>query len=93
MAAARDSSSRTTAEDKERGTGSEALRQFNARVFGMPGTSCVWLIVRDFNVRAQHVYTKMGFVRFDPEGEERRRYDSWAEPPPAACYRMRLARP
>ncbi len=78
--------------DKEHGTGSEALRQFNARVLAMPGTSCVWLIVRGFNVRAQHVYAKLGFVRFDPEGEERRRYDSWAEAPAEGSYRMRLAR-
>ncbi|HEY2627597.1 MAG TPA: GNAT family N-acetyltransferase [Usitatibacter sp.] len=79
--------------DKERGLGSDALRQFNQRVFTMPGTSCVWLIVRDFNVRAQHVYTKMGFARFDPEGEEKRRYDSWAEAPAEKSYRMRLWRP
>jgi RimJ/RimL family protein N-acetyltransferase len=79
--------------DKERGTGSEALRQFNERVFAMNGVSCVWLIVRDFNERAQHVYGKMGFVRFDPEGEEKRRYDSWAEAPAEGSYRMRLARP
>ena len=79
--------------DKERGTGSEALRQFNERAFAMPGMSCVWLIVRDFNVRAQHVYEKMGFVRFDPEGEEQRRYDSWAEAPAETSYRMRLMRP
>ena len=55
--------------------------------------SCVWLIVRDFNVRAQHVYGKMGFVRFDPEGEDQRRYDSWAEAPAEGSYRMRLPRP
>ena len=79
--------------DKERGTGSEALRQFNERAFKMPGTSCVWLIVRNFNARAQHVYGKMGFVRFDPEGEEQRRYDSWAEAPAGDSYRMRLMRP
>jgi diamine N-acetyltransferase len=79
--------------DKERGTGSEALRQFNEHAFKMPGTSCVWLIVRNFNARAQHVYGKMGFVRFDPEGEELRRYDSWAEAPAGDSYRMRLMRP
>ncbi len=79
--------------DKEQGTGSDALHQFNERVFAMPGTSCVWLLVRDCNARAQHVYGKLGFVRFDPEGEEARRYDSWAEPPAEASFRMRLARP
>jgi RimJ/RimL family protein N-acetyltransferase len=79
--------------DKERGTGSEALRQFNDRAFGMNGVSCVWLLVRTFNVRAQHVYTKLGFVRFDPVGEEARRYDSWGEPPSETSYRMRLGRP
>ena len=79
--------------DKQRGTGSEALRQFNERAFAMNGVSCVWLIVRDFNVRAQHVYRKLGFVRFDPEGEEKRRYDSWAEAPAEGSYRMRLLHP
>lgn len=78
--------------DKEGGTGTAALRQFNERVLAMNGVSCVWLIVRDFNVRAQHVYGKLGFVRFDPEGEEKRRYDSWAEAPADGSYRMRLAR-
>ncbi|HLX24497.1 MAG TPA: GNAT family N-acetyltransferase [Usitatibacter sp.] len=79
--------------DKEGGTGTAALRQFNERVFAMNGVSCVWLIVRDFNVRAQHVYGKLGFARFEPaEGEERRRYDSWAEAPAEGSYRMRLAR-
>ena len=80
--------------DKERGTGSEALRQYIDRVFAMNGVSCVWLIVRGFNVRAQHVYAKLGFERFEPaDGEERRRYDSWAEAPAEGSYRMRLARP
>ncbi len=79
--------------DKERGTGSEVLKQFIDRVFAMNGVSCVWLLVRNFNVRAQHVYTKLGFVRFDPEGEEARRYDSWGEAPSENSYRMRLARP
>ena len=80
--------------DKERGTGRDALRQFVDRAFAMNGVSCVWLIVRDFNVRAQHVYAKLGFSRFDPaDAEERRRYDSWAEAPAEGSWRMRLARP
>jgi diamine N-acetyltransferase len=84
---------RILVEGKEGGTGTAALRQFNEHVFAMNGVSCVWLIVRDFNVRAQHVYRKLGFARFDPEGEDQRRYDSWAEAPAEGSYRMRLPRP
>ena len=46
--------------------------------------------MRQDNARAQAVYASLGFQRFDPEGEESRRYDGVAEAPMDACFRMRL---
>ena len=76
--------------DKERGTGSEALQRFAERAFSLPEVDCVWLIVRGFNARAQHVYAKLGYVRFDPEGDEKLRFDTAAEAPAEGAFRMRL---
>ena len=77
--------------DKQRGHGSAALRQFDDRVFAMAGVSCVWLIVRDSNLRAQKVYANLGYERFDPSPEEESRYAAAAaEPPLEGCFRMRL---
>ena len=78
--------------DKERGTGSAALRAFIDRAFGLEGVACVWLIVRGRNARAQAVYRKLGFERFDPAPEEERRYDAAGEPAMPDAFRMRLAR-
>jgi ribosomal protein S18 acetylase RimI-like enzyme len=78
--------------DKERGTGSAALRRFNERAFGA-GASCVWLIVRDWNSRAERVYRALGFERFDPPPEDAAPYDAIGEGPKAGSFRMRLARP
>jgi ribosomal protein S18 acetylase RimI-like enzyme len=76
--------------DKERGTGSAALRRFVEMAAARPGVGCVWLIVRDNNDRAQAVYRKLGFERFEPAGEERERHDRLAEPPQERSFRMRL---
>jgi diamine N-acetyltransferase len=78
--------------DKERGTGSAALRAFIDRAFGLEGAARVWLIVRDGNARAQAVYRKLGFERFDPMPEEESRYDAAGEPAMAGAFRMRLAK-
>ena len=78
--------------DKERGIGSEALRQFDERVLALPGVSCVWLIVGDRNTRAQRVYANLGFERFDPSPEERPRFDAIGEGPRDGAFRMRLNR-
>lgn len=78
--------------DKSRGTGSAALRGFNERVFAMQGAACVWLLVREGNARAQHVYANLGYERFEPTAEEAARYDSAAEPPVPDSFRMRLQR-
>ena len=76
--------------DKQRGHGSAALRQFDDRVLAMAGVSCVWLIVRNWNLRAQRVYVRLGYQRFEPTGDEAARYDAGAEAPLEGCFRMRL---
>lgn len=82
----------TWPEDKERGIGSAAVRQFDERVLALPGVSCVWLIVREWNTRAQRVYANLGFERFDPSLEERPRFDAIGEGPRDGSFRMRLSR-
>ncbi|HSW83635.1 MAG TPA: GNAT family N-acetyltransferase [Usitatibacter sp.] len=78
--------------DKEKGTGSEALRRFIDFAFSRDGVSCVWLLVRKANARGRHVYDKLGFEYFEPEPEEARRYDAFESPPGEGVLRMRLAR-
>jgi RimJ/RimL family protein N-acetyltransferase len=77
--------------DKERGTGQAALEAFVDRAFA-EGAGEVWLIVRDINARAQAVYGKLGFEKFDPDIEEAAKYDALGEPPMARSFRMRLRR-
>ena len=78
--------------DKERGTGTAALRAYLVNAFGLEGVACVWLIVRDRSARALAVYRKLGFERFDPTPEEGSRYDAAGEPAMAGALRMRLAK-
>jgi ribosomal protein S18 acetylase RimI-like enzyme len=77
--------------DKEKGTGSEALRQFIAKAAARERVSCVWLVVRRGNDRAQHVYAKLGFQPFEPSPAERPRYDEYESPPDEMAFRMRIA--
>ena len=81
--------------DKERGTGTEALRRFIAIVSRHEAVRSLWLIVRSDNHRAQHVYRKLGFRSIDPAGVEAHAYDRAGEPPMPGCHRMelRLANP
>ena len=79
--------------DKERGSGTEALRAFIDSKLALDGVACVWLIVRDGNARAQAVYRKLGFERFDPTPAEARRFNAVAEPPVTGAFRMRLEKP
>jgi RimJ/RimL family protein N-acetyltransferase len=79
--------------DKERGTGTAALSAYLAAAFARPGVDGVWLIVYEGNLRAQAVYTKLGFRRFEPKGQEKTRYDTVAEPPMERAFRMRLPAP
>jgi ribosomal protein S18 acetylase RimI-like enzyme len=51
----------------------------------------VWLLVRDGNDRAQAVYRKLGFERFDPEGDEALRFNA-AGDTPNQSFRMILRR-
>jgi ribosomal protein S18 acetylase RimI-like enzyme len=62
------------------GIGSEAMRIFVDKAFA-DRTEFVWLLVRDGNERAQAVYRKLGFVRFDPDEAQARRFDSAADTP------------
>jgi hypothetical protein len=48
-------------------------------------------MVRDGNARAQHVYAKLGFERFEPSDAERREYSTRTTPVPGA-FAMRLER-
>jgi len=78
--------------DKERGTGQRALSAFLDAAFARAAVGFVWLNVRNENARAQAVYRKLGFERFEPDGEEARRFDAVAEAPLDKCFRMLLGR-
>jgi ribosomal protein S18 acetylase RimI-like enzyme len=76
--------------DKERGTGKAALRAFLEQAFERDHAQLVWLLVRDWNARAQAVYRGLGFERFDPAPEVAIRFDTAAEPAGAQSFRMIL---
>ena len=76
--------------DRGRGTGKAALAAFLEAALARPGVGNVWLIVRNENIRAQALYEKLGFRRFEPEGAEGARYDAVAEAPMERCFRMRI---
>ena len=80
---------RILVEAKEGGTGTEALRLFIADL-RKRGAPMVWLIVFDWNERAQRVYRKLGFEHIDPRGNEKLRLDRGGEPPAEGAFRMRL---
>ena len=75
---------------KDQGTGKAALQAFIELVRNRPAARFVWLIVRDFNERAQAVYAGLGFSRYEPSEEEARRLKASAEAPVARSFRMRL---
>ena len=76
---------RILVQDKERGTGKAALRAFVELALARPGRRLVWLNVREPNARAQAVYRKLGFERFEPSKEEL----AGGEEPGAAVFSMR----
>jgi len=78
--------------DKERGTGQAALKRLVDRAFA-EGAGEVWLIVRDVNARAQAVYRKLGFEKFEPDGDEAAKYDAAGERPMEQSFRMRVNAP
>jgi diamine N-acetyltransferase len=79
--------------DKERGVGRRALSLFLDEAFVRPEVDLAWLLVFEFNARAQAVYRALGFERFDPAPPEAARFDRAAEPPREGSFRMLLRRP
>ena len=79
--------------DKERGTGRRALSRFLESALRRNDVEFVWLIVRNENARAQAVYRKLGFRRFEPRTEEAQRFDAVAEAPHRQCFRMLVRKP
>jgi len=76
---------------KDRGTGTRALQAFVDAAFARGDVDLVWLLVRDGNARAQAVYRKLGFVRFEPGADEAPRFDAGADTPNQS-FRMILRR-
>ena len=78
--------------DKERGIGTCAMGAVLDDAFMQRGIEFAWLLVREWNARAQAVYRKLGFARYDPEGEEAESLARYAEAPGAQSFRMRVDR-
>lgn len=76
--------------DKDKGTGTLALAKFLDRAFFELRVKLVWLIVREGNARAQAVYRRLGFHRFDPVGDTARRFNDAGQQPGAGTFRMLL---
>lgn len=53
---------RITISSKGKGHGKETLRLLQKWAFELHGAHRLWLDVKDFNTRAQHVYEQMGFI-------------------------------
>jgi len=47
---------------RERGYGSDAIREFLRFLFDIVGLHRVWLATYEYNARARHVYEKLGFT-------------------------------
>ena len=77
--------------EKEQGTGGAALRRYLDEAFARDGIDHVWLLVRAANTRAQSVYRKLGFERYDPAPAEAAELDAYAEAPGEESFRMRVA--
>lgn len=76
--------------DKERGTGQAAVAAFLKEAFARDGIEWAWLLVREYNARAQAVYRKLGFDRYDPAGDEAASIAAYAEAPGNQSFRMRI---
>ena len=59
-----------TAEQQDRGFGSEAVAALLRYGFETLGLRRIWLKARPFNVRALHVYEKCGFREFDRNDQD-----------------------
>lgn len=60
--------------DKEKGTGKAALAAFLDDAFSRAGVDFVWLQVFDWNARAQSVYDRLGFTRFEVDAADDARW-------------------
>lgn len=78
--------------DKDRGTGRLAVAAFLDLAFARPGTAFAWLNVRTGNARAQAVYRRLGFRRYDPSLAEAEALGRSAEAPGTHAFRMRIDR-
>lgn len=76
--------------EKEHGTGSAALTRYLDEAFARDGIDFVWLLVRGRNARAQALYRRLGFERYEPPGAEAADLAAYAEAPGAESFRMRL---
>jgi diamine N-acetyltransferase len=76
--------------DKERGIGQAAMGLVLADAFSRPSVRFVWLLVREWNARAQAVYRKLGFERYDPPDGEAAALAAYAEAPGPQSFRMRV---
>ena len=79
--------------DKARGTGTAAVAAFLEDVQARLDPDFVWLHVYEGNERAQAVYSKLGFERYEPGDQERARLDAAAESAASRAFRMRWLRP
>lgn len=76
--------------DKERGTWQAAMRALLDEAFASAELAFAWLLVREWNARAQAVYRKLGFARYEPEGDEAAALARYAEAPGPESFRMRI---
>lgn len=76
--------------DKEQGTGKAALTRYLDEAFARDGVEFVWLLVRQSNARAQDVYRKLAFQRYEPATADAAELAAYAEAPGPESFRMRL---
>jgi ribosomal protein S18 acetylase RimI-like enzyme len=81
---------RILVDDKDRGTGSAALTRYLDDAFARDGIDFVWLMVREKNARAQAIYRRLGFERYEPPAAEAAELAAYAEAPSPDSFRMRL---
>jgi ribosomal protein S18 acetylase RimI-like enzyme len=76
--------------EKERGVGQAAMAELLDTLFARADVDFAWLLVRQWNERAQAVYRRLGFVPYDPAPLEAAALARYAEAPGAESFRMRL---
>jgi diamine N-acetyltransferase len=76
--------------DKGLGTGRAALERFLDAAFEVEGIEFVWLLVFDWNERAQAVYEKAGLTRYEPSASEAGALARAGDTPTEESFRMRI---